>query len=138
VVDVFSKKRRSEVMSRIRSTNTRPEKAVRAMLHKMGLRFRLHGDLPGKPDIVMKRHKTVVEVFGCFFHRHLGCKLVSTPASNVRFWQAKFRRNVERDKANRKALRRMGWRTVVVWECELRKPERLERRLRKAFGLGDR
>lgn len=126
-------------MSRILSTNTRPEKAVRSMLHRMGLRFRIHGKgLPGTPDIVLKRHRTVIEVLGCFWHRHAGCRLASNPSSNRKFWLAKFRRNVARDKANRKALRSLGWRTVVVWECELRRPELLERRLRKAFGMGHR
>ena len=107
------------------------------MLHRMGLRFRIHGKhLPGTPDVVLARHMTVVEIHGCFFHRHPGCKTASTPASNREFWRDKFRRNVERDEVNRKALRKLGWRTVVVWECELRKPERLERRLRRLIPEG--
>lgn len=136
MTDVFSKQKRSEVMSAIRSKDTRPEKAVRSIVHRMGLRFRIHGKgLPGTPDVVLTKHKTVVEILGCYWHRHAGCKLASEPSSNRRFWLEKFRRNVARDEANRKALRKMGWRTVVVWECELRKPERLKRRLRRAFGL---
>lgn len=130
MTDIFSKQKRSEVMSAIRSKNTRPEKVVRSMLHRMGLRFRNHGKrLPGKPDVVLARYKTVVEIHGCFWHRHQGCKLASNPSANKKFWQAKFKRNVTRDEANRKELRKMGWRTILVWECELRKPERLERRL---------
>ena len=137
MADIFTKRKRSEVMSKIRSTNTRPERAVRSLLHGLGLRFRIHGKgLPGTPDIVLKRHKTVVEVLGCFWHRHRGCRLASTPASNKRFWQDKFARNAARDGSNRRALRKLGWRTVVVWECELRKPKRLQQRLRKAFGIG--
>ena len=138
MADVFSREKRSQVMAAIRSKNTRPEKTVRSMLHQMGLRFRIHGrHLPGTPDIVLAKHKTVVEVLGCFWHRHAGCSLASNPAAHRKFWTEKFRRNVVRDQANRHALRRMGWKTVVVWECEIRKPERLERRLRKAFRLGD-
>jgi DNA mismatch endonuclease (patch repair protein) len=137
MADVFSKRKRSAVMAAIRSKDTGPEKTVRSMLHHLGLRFRLHDRrLPGTPDVILNRHRTVVEVFGCFFHRHPGCRLASNPASNRRFWREKFRRNVARDAENRKALQGTGWRTVVVWECELRKPERLERRLRRAFGLG--
>jgi DNA mismatch endonuclease (patch repair protein) len=139
MTDVFNKRQRSEIMAAIRSKDTRPEVAIRSMLHRMGLRFRLHvKGLPGTPDVVLKRHRKVVEILGCYWHRHPRCRQASGPSSNRAFWRDKFQRNVERDKANRKALRRMGWRTVVVWECELRKPERLERRLRKAFGLGDR
>jgi DNA mismatch endonuclease (patch repair protein) len=136
VSDVFSERKRSQVMAAIRSKDTRPEKAVRSMLHRMGLRFRIHvSRLPGTPDIVLAMHKAVVEVQGCFWHRHPGCKLASTPSSNKRFWQDKFRKNVARDKANGTALRRLGWRRIVVWECELQKPERLARRLKKAFGV---
>ena len=125
-------------MAAVRSKNTRPEKTVRSMLHRMGLRFRIHDrQLPGTPDIVLTKHRTVVEVLGCFWHRHPGCRLASNPASHREFWLEKFRRNVSRDKANRQALRKMGWRTVIVWECEIRKPDRLERRLRKTFRLDD-
>jgi DNA mismatch endonuclease (patch repair protein) len=98
--------------------------------------FRLQSkSLPGTPDIVLRKHKTVVEICGCFFHRHSDCKRASTPSSNRRYWQAKFRRNIARDESNRRALLKLGWRTVVVWECELGRPERLERRIRKIFGL---
>jgi DNA mismatch endonuclease (patch repair protein) len=136
MTDVFSKQKRSEVMAAIRSKDTRPEKVVRSMLHRMGLRFRIHVKrLPGTPDIVLSSHRKVIEVQGCFWHRHPGCKLASNPSSNKGLWVEKFHRNVARDEANRKALRKMGWRTVIVWECELQKPERLARRLMKAFGV---
>lgn len=119
-------------MSRIRSKDTKPEIAVRSLLHSMGFRFRLHkGELPGNPDIVLSRLKTVVFIHGCFWHRHKGCRDNSNPATNSEFWQAKFQRNVARDKRNASALRRLGWKVITVWECELKKPSKLESRLRR-------
>lgn len=109
-----------------------PELVVRSLLHRMGFRFRLHRrDLPGSPDIVLPRHAAVVFVHGCFWHRHPLCKGATTPKSRVKFWQTKFATNVERDARNRRDLRRLGWKVVVVWECELKKPEKLERKLEK-------
>ena len=119
-------------MSRIRGRDTKPELVVRSLLHRMGYRFRLcRRDLPGSPDIVLTRHSTVVFVHGCFWHRHKGCKGATTPKSNVDFWQDKFAANVERDKRNRRDLRRLGWKVVVVWECELKKLAKLETKLRR-------
>lgn len=109
-------------MSRIHSMNTKPELKVRSFLHKNGFRFRLHvKELPGHPDIVLPKYKTVIEVRGCFWHRHPGCKASSTPASNIEFWQAKFKRNVERDKKHAKELKALGWHLIVVWGCEIAK-----------------
>lgn len=106
-------------MSRIRSKDTKPELIVRSMLHRMGYRFRLHRKgLPGKPDIVLPRHKTVIFVHGCYWHRHPGCKYAYHPKSRVDFWEKKFRENVERDTKARAALEALGWRVLVVWECE--------------------
>lgn len=117
-------------MSRIRGKDTRPEIAVRSLLHRMGLRFRLHRrDLPGSPDIVLPGRGPVVFVHGCFWHRHRGCKGTTVPKTRVEFWEAKFARNVERDARNRRDLRRLGWRSLVVWECELKDMAKLERRL---------
>ena len=117
-------------MSRIRGKDTKPEIAVRSILHRTGYRFRLHRrDLPGNPDIVLPKYHTVILVHGCFWHRHRGCKYAYTPKSRVDFWQKKFTENVERDKRNRKALRQEGWKVVVVWECELRDPDKLVLRL---------
>jgi len=100
------------------------------MLHCMGYRFRLNrADLPGKPDIVLPKYGTVVFVHGCFWHRHRGCRYAYTPKSRVTFWQRKFRRNIERDREVRRKLRALGWWVLVVWECELSKPERLARYL---------
>lgn len=121
MVDVLSPSERSERMSRIRSSNTAPEVALRRAMHALGFRFRLHSKgLPGKPDIVLPRYKTVIFVHGCFWHRHRGCKVATTPKTNTEFWVEKFDRNVVRDARTREQLERLGWRVIVVWECELR------------------
>ena len=128
--DVFSRRKRSEVMSRIKGRDTKPELKVRSVLHRLGFRFRVHkAGLVGRPDIVLSRYKTVVFVHGCFWHRHPGCKFAYTPRSRVRFWMRKLRGNIERDRLVRGRLRRLGWNVLVVWECDLREPERLKRRL---------
>ena len=120
MVDFLSPAERSERMSRIRSTNTSPEVALRRELHAMGFRFRLHcKDLPGKPDIVLPRYRTAIFVHGCFWHRHDGCKVATTPKSNAGFWQEKFDRNVARDARSEELLKAQGWTVIVVWECEL-------------------
>lgn len=117
--DRLTKARRSWNMSRIRGKNTTPEKVVRSLLHKMGYRFRLHGkDLPGRPDIVLKRYKTVIFVHGCFWHRHRRCKDCTTPFHRRAWWIRKLEGNSARDKKHTRALRSMGWRVLVVWQCE--------------------
>ena len=122
---------RSWNMSRIRSRNTGPEKAVRSLLHRMGYRFRLHRrDLPGVPDIVLPKYHAVVLVHGCFWHRHPGCKYAYTPKTRVDFWQAKFAANVRRDAEVQALLSDLGWAVLIVWECELRDRARLSDRLR--------
>lgn len=109
------------MMSGIKGANTKPERLVRSFLHRHGLRFRLHGKkLPGKPDLVLSKHKAVVFVHGCFWHRHPGCKYAYTPKSNVDFWKKKFEENVRRDKRKDEELRHGGWRVFIVWECETR------------------
>jgi len=126
VVDSISRALRSEIMSRVMSKNTRPEMLVRRMLHKAGYRYRLHrGDLPGKPDLVFVARKKVIFVHGCFWHMHEGCAQARVPKSRVEFWTAKLRSNRERDARNLVELSRLGWQTLVVWECELRRPELL-------------
>jgi len=108
-------------MARVKGRDTRPEKALRSLLFRRGFRFRLHrADLPGRPDIVLPRYKTIIFVHGCFWHRHAGCKRASMPASNTAYWERKFQRTVARDAANKAALEQMGWRVIIVWECELR------------------
>jgi len=124
MTDVFGKAKRSEVMSRIRGTNTAPEIAVRSILHRLGFRFRLHSkNLIGRPDIVLHRWKTVVFVHGCFWHRHKNCRFAYTPKTRNTFWEAKFAANVARDKRVARELVREGWRVIVVWECRLSDPE---------------
>lgn len=123
MTDRLSRERRSWNMSRIRDRDTEPERLVRSALHRAGYRFRLHcRDLPGRPDIVLPRYRTVVFVHGCFWHRHCGCRLAYAPKSRTAFWQAKFRSNVERDRRNARELRLLGWKVVTVWECEADRP----------------
>jgi DNA mismatch endonuclease (patch repair protein) len=117
--DRLSKARRSWNMSRIRGRNTTPELIVRRLLHRMGYRFRLHGkNLPGRPDIVLKKYKTVIFVHGCFWHRHKGCKNCTTPSNRREWWLKKLNGNAARDRLHLRALRRLGWRALVVWECQ--------------------
>jgi len=123
-------------MSRIGARDTVPEVVVRSTLHKMGIRFRLHRrDLPGKPDIVLPKHRTVVFVHGCFWHRHSCKKGRSFPRSNTVFWAEKLERNRERDGENRRALEAEGWRVVVVWECQTKDRQRLTELLMRKFGM---
>jgi DNA mismatch endonuclease (patch repair protein) len=117
-------------MRRVRSTDTVPERRVRSLLHKLGFRFRLQRqDLPGKPDIVLPKHRTVVFVHGCFWHRHQGCPHAATPASRQEYWLPKFKRTVERDRKNHEEFGKRGWNVIVVWECETRDVTKLESRL---------
>ena len=109
-------------MSRIRGKNTTPERVVRSELHSRGFRFRIHRkDLPGSPDIVLPKYRTVIFVHGCYWHRHEGCKYATTPKSNVEFWLNKFNENTQRDSRNQKALKELGWKVLIVWECEISK-----------------
>lgn len=122
---------RSEMMARIRSKDTVPEVRVRSTLHGFGLRFRKHVDnLPGKPDIANRRNKWAIFVHGCFWHSHEGCRLASKPHSNSEYWAPKLQRNIDRDRAKLLELRRLGYRVLVVWECDTRVPSRLKSKLR--------
>jgi DNA mismatch endonuclease (patch repair protein) len=134
MVDSLTKGKRSWNMSRIKSKNTKPELIVRSMLHKLGYRFRLHRkDLPGKPDIVLPKYKTVIFVHGCYWHRHPGCKYAYNPKSKKKFWQNKFRQNIMRDIKNQTQLKKLGWNVIIVWECEIRNINRLCGHLKKKF-----
>ncbi|MDX2261284.1 MAG: DNA mismatch endonuclease Vsr [Gemmatimonadales bacterium] len=118
MTDIVDRATRSRMMAGIRGKNTNPERIVRSHLHRAGFRFRLHPvDLPGRPDIVLPRWGVVILVHGCFWHRHHGCRYAATPKTNREFWVSKFRANVARDASNIAALRRLGWRVIVVWEC---------------------
>jgi len=118
-------------MRSIRQKGTAPEMVVRRIAHAIGARYRLHHkDLPGRPDLVFPSRRLCIFVHGCFWHRHPGCRLASSPGSNVEFWQEKFARNVERDARKENELRAAGWRVEIVWECETRDPVLLKERLR--------
>ena len=130
--DRLSPQARSRNMSLIRSADTGPERVVRRMLFALGYRFRLHRrDLPGTPDIVFVSRRKAIFVHGCFWHGHAGCARATQPRSNVRFWAEKIAKNKLRDKDALAELRRNGWRTCVVWQCELRRPAAVEAKLRK-------
>lgn len=134
-MDTISPEARSRLMSRIKGKDTKPEMLVRSAAHRLGLRFRLHGKgLPGRPDLVFPKHRTVVFVHGCFWHRH-GCKLASNPKSRQDYWLPKFERNTRRDAEHRAALEAAGWRVAVIWECEAKQPEGLRATLAQLFGL---
>jgi DNA mismatch endonuclease, patch repair protein len=120
MADVHDKKTRSYNMSRIKGKNTKPEMLVRKFLHANGFRYRLHvKDLPGKPDIVLPKYKTVIFVHGCFFHQH-NCHLFKWPSTNQEFWKNKISGNVERDKKAIKALKKEGWNIITLWGCDLK------------------
>ena len=130
MTDVFDPEKRSEIMSRIRGRDTKPEMIVRRIAHGLGFRFRLHRrDLPGSPDLVFPKHRAVIMVHGCFWHRHPGCKYASSPKTRVRFWEDKFEGNVVRDRRNEEALHELGWRVMVIWECETRDHEAVAARI---------
>ena len=120
MTDRISLGQRSRIMSRIKSKNTKPEMIVRKHLHSLGYRFRLHDkNLPGKPDIVLKKYMTAIQVRGCFWHQH-GCKFSNSPKSNKSYWLPKLKRNKERDNTNDRKLKKLGWKLVVFWECKLK------------------
>ena len=120
MADRLSKEERSELMSHIRSVNTKPEVALRRALWRRGFRYRVNvKNLPGSPDIVLPKHRTVVFVHGCFWHAHKGCKIYHLPQTNTEFWLAKVTRNQERDQEVWRQLEAKGWSVVIVWECEL-------------------
>lgn len=118
-MDVVDAATRSRMMTGIRGKDTKPELVVRSFLHRAGLRFRLHANLPGTPDLVLPKYRTSVFVHGCFWHRHEGCRYTTTPANNAAFWQEKFAANVRRDSKVKQQLKKLGWRVVVIWSCEL-------------------
>ena len=121
MIDVVDKITRSRMMAGIRGKDTKPELDLRRALHRLGLRYRLHPiGLPGRPDIVLPRHHAAIQVHGCFWHRHVHCTFCTTPASNMRFWRSKFAETVKRDKRNLDALRKLGWKVAIVWECAVK------------------
>ena len=130
MTDTLDRKKRSEIMSRIGSRDTKPELVVRRIAHRLGFRFRLHRkDLPGCPDIVFPKYRSIIFVHGCFWHRHPSCKHASSPKTNVEYWEKKFRRNVVRDADNETLLRKLGWRFMVIWECEVKDHKAVAQRI---------
>lgn len=121
MADVVDRATRSRMMSGIRGKNTKLELLVRSHLHRKGLRFRLHAKLPGKPDLVFPKYRTVLFVHGCFWHRHPNCQYATTPKSNAEFWQTKFASNVKRDALVKEKLTAQGWHVLVVWGCQTNK-----------------
>jgi DNA mismatch endonuclease, patch repair protein len=125
---------RSWTMAQVKSKNTTPEMHVRSAAHALGLRFRLHrADLPGNPDLVFPRWRTVLFVNGCFWHSHRNCERARTPRTNVEYWTKKLRRNVRRDQESFKLLKKSGWRCALIWECQAKDPAKLDRMLRRLF-----
>lgn len=135
-MDRVSKAERSRLMRSIAQANTGPELIVRRVAHSLGLRFRLHGrGLPGRPDIVFPRHRTVIFVHGCFWHHHASCTRATIPKTNTAFWLAKFSANIARDERKRVELEAIGWRVIEVWECETKDLDALRERLASEFSL---
>ena len=132
-MDIWTKEKRSHVMSRILSRDTILERKVRKMLTSMGYRYRLNfKDLPGKPDIVLRKHNAVIFVHGCFWHLHSGCRDGTIPKSRTDYWHEKLYKNKSRDARNVRDLRKKGWKVLRLWECEIeRKPEKVFRKLMK-------
>lgn len=127
-MDVVSPQIRSAMMARIRGKDTRPEMMVRRTVHRLGYRFRLHRrDLPGCPDLVFSGRRKVILVHGCFWHQHPGCRKATIPQSNRAFWEAKLAANIVRDEQNRMRLHEAGWKTLVIWECEVKRNDLKER-----------
>lgn len=135
--DVFSPEKRSEVMRAVKGADTKPEVALRKALHRLGLRYRLHAkDLPGRPDLALPRWRAVVFVHGCFWHGHDCPRGARIPKTNRPYWTAKIARNRVRDQESRRALRRLGWRTITVWECEMKDIDAAARRVARAIRKG--
>jgi len=132
-MDIWSKQKRSEVMSRIRGKNTKPELILRSLLFKQGYRFKVHQkDLPGKPDIVLPKFKTTIFVHGCFWHHHKDCRDGRIPSTNKEFWDKKIRRNIIKDRENMKELKKDNWKVIVIWECNIEKhPDKVINYLQK-------
>lgn len=128
-MDTLTPRQRSERMARIKAKNTKPELAVRRLVHSMGFRYRLHArDLPGRPDLVFRSRRKVIFVHGCFWHQH-DCHLGRLPKSRLDFWRAKLDSNVQRDKKVEKELADLGWQVLIVWECELPNAVKLEEKI---------
>jgi DNA mismatch endonuclease, patch repair protein len=127
---------RSALMARVRRRHSAPEQAVRKILRSLEIPYRLHRrSLPGTPDIVLPDRRYVIFVHGCFWHRHASCSKATMPKSRISFWVDKFEKNVTRDRRNTRAIRKLGWKVVTVWECQCEHPEKLSKRLKRSLSL---
>lgn len=134
-MDPFNASKRSEIMSHIRGKNTDIEKRVRSLIHSLGYRFRLHAEgLPGKPDIVLPKYGSIVFVHGCFWHGHKRCKRASIPQTNKEFWTRKIAGNIKRDRRVIRELHILGWKVLVVWQCQTKNQASLENKITKFLG----
>jgi DNA mismatch endonuclease (patch repair protein) len=132
MADVFSKAKRSQIMSKISGKETKPEILVRKSLFAQGFRYRKNDKrFPGKPDIVLPKYKTVIFVHGCFWHCHQGCKKSALPQTNHEFWKNKIQRNADRDKLNQKELKKLGWKIIIIWQCQIRNRELFEETIKQ-------
>lgn len=137
MVDIFSREKRSYVMRQVRGKSTAPEKVVRSILRQMGFKYRANQqNLPGTPDIVLPARRKVIFVHGCFWHSHKNCIRARRPKTNRKYWTTKLDRNVARDSSNRRKLYRLGWRSLIVWECKTDDVEKLKRRISKFLSSG--
>ena len=134
-IDTLTVRQRSELMSRIRSKDTKPELCVRRLVHGMGYRYRLHAkELPGRPDLVFRPRRKVIFVHGCFWHQHEGCRANRMPSTRREYWKRKLNGNVQRDLRNKETLEREGWRVLVIWECETKDLDRIAGVIRRFLG----
>ena len=132
MADIFSKAKRSEIMSKISGKETKPEILVRKFLFAQGFRYRKNDKrLPGKPDIVLPKYKTLIFVHGCFWHGHQNCKKSALPQSNHEFWKDKIQKNIERDKSKQKELKKLGWKIITIWQCQIKSRESVEKALKQ-------
>lgn len=128
MTDIFTKAKRSDIMSKISGTETKPEILVRKFLFANGFRYRKNDKrYPGKPDIVLPKYKAVIFINGCFWHGHKNCDKAKLPETNYEFWKNKIENNIKRDNGNYKQLRKQGWRVIVVWQCQLNNQNNLNR-----------
>jgi DNA mismatch endonuclease (patch repair protein) len=136
MTDVFTTRKRSWIMSRVRGRDTKPEIIVRSIIHRMGYRFSLHRrDLPGKPDVVLPRYRKIIVINGCFWHGHKNCLRSKRPSTHTKFWNRKLDKNIDRDKRSRSELEKMGWNVLVIWECEIQKPDKIVDKLRRYLNV---
>lgn len=134
MADIFSKAKRSEIMSKISGKETKPEILVRKFLFAQGFRYRKNDKrLPGKPDIVLPKYKTLIFVHGCFWHGHQNCKKSALPQTNYEFWKNKIQKNVVRDKSKQRELKKLGWKLVVIWQCQMKNRELFEKAMKRTI-----